>query len=116
MNIELWLEKFKRFWLEKDISSVMDLFTSDVEYYETPFQIFENKSIISKEWEYIYKQKISLLDFEVFAKEGDKFVVLCDLKYKIQSQSFHFKWTYLMKLNSDNKCYFFVQYWEKILK
>ena len=113
-NINIWLENFKKYWLNKEINLVIELFSDNVEYYETPFYKFNNKNEILSAWKYINKQNISYLDFDIFSVEKDKFTIEWELKYNIEEKQFHFKGIYLMTLNSENKCNYFIQYWEKV--
>jgi len=63
-----WLKKFKSFWLEKNIDSILSLFSDDCVYFETPYKKIENKEALRKEWEYIKNHEIKTLNFEVFSE------------------------------------------------
>lgn len=112
MDINIWLRDFKKFWLEKDIESILDLFSNNVEYYENPFLKFKNKNEIEAVWKNIYKQDISFLEFEVFSREDSKFTIKWSLKY-FNEREYVFEWIYLLTLNSNNKCNYFIQYGHK---
>ena len=109
-KINDWLDKFTTFWKTQDISGIMSLFTDDVEYWETPFKKFANSQELHREWENIKNQQNIVINCKVFSKEQEKYSVYWDLKYKDTSnQQKHFKGTYFIRLNPDNKCYYFFQ-------
>ncbi|WP_414837972.1 YybH family protein [Candidatus Nanosalina sp. VS9-1] len=109
-DIEAWMEDFREAWKDKDIDRVMSLFTDGVEYFETPFLKFENREELREEWKGIRDQQDINLDFEVFSSDGDKFTVKWDLEYTQDGESFTSRGVYLIRLNSENNCYNFVQY------
>ena len=43
--IDQWLKDFKDSWMAHDIDAVMELFTHDVDYWETPYQL------VYRDWE-----------------------------------------------------------------
>ena len=109
-EIEKWLTDFKQAWKEKDIDAVLELFTDEVDYYETPFHEFENKDELRDEWESIRDQENIGLEFEVFNSEEDRFTVIWSLNYTQNGEAYESKGVYLIELNSENKCYRFAQY------
>ncbi|MEF8880865.1 MAG: nuclear transport factor 2 family protein [Candidatus Nanohaloarchaea archaeon] len=109
-DIHAWLSDFKEAWIEKNVDEVMEIFTDDVDYFETPFIEFENKKELRDEWNSIEDQKDIDLDLEIFNSEGEKHTVLWSLEYKNCGEAFISKGVYLIKLNSENKCYQFAQY------
>ena len=107
-KINNWLDKFTTFWKTQDIDGVMGLFTSDVEYWETPFVRIFNSVNLRHEWKNIKNQKNIVINCKVFSKEGDKYTVIWDLNYTdLFGQPKHYKGTYLLRLNPDNKCNYF---------
>jgi len=96
---------------KEDIKAILNIFSEDVEYYETPFQRLKNRAEIELAWKEIAPQTDIKLDFEVFNKEGDKYVVKWNLKF-FDKKEFVYKGVYLLSLNSDNKCNYFMQYSE----
>lgn len=109
-DIDGWLKEFKEAWIGKDVDRVMELFTDDVDYYETPFLEFESKDELRDEWKTIQDQKDIEIEFEVFNSEEDRFAVIWSLSYTQDGEVSESKGVYLMKLNSENKCYEFAQY------
>ena len=108
-KINAWLNKFTLFWKTHDLDGVLNLFTDDVEYWETPFTRVFSLDDLRREWSNIKNQQNINLTCKVFSKEEDKYAVVWDLHYTdTNNQSKHYKGIYLLKLNAVNKCdYFF---------
>lgn len=108
-KIDEWLTKFKKTWIALDIDGVISLFTSNVEYWETPFKKLDNLKELRSEWEGINSQSNIKLKFRVFSREDGKYSVIWDMRYEDKDDSQkHCKGTYLLKLNADSKCYYFL--------
>ena len=81
MNIEDWLEKFKKSWINHEVESVLELFEDGVEYWETPFQKVDSFEELKGEWGYVKTQKNIQLDYKVFDSNGKKHSVIWELRY-----------------------------------
>lgn len=108
-QIQEWLHQFKEGWKKGDIDKVLSLFTGDVEYWETPSQKLNSKEM-REEWKSVQQQEEIELNTEVFSGDGDKYTVKWELTYKQEGQKTELKGVYLIKLNSEGKCYEFWQY------
>ena len=109
-----WLELFRTGWVTKDVEKVMELFTDDVEYWETPHKKLLGKSDIENEWKAIFEQQNIELNFEVFSSSNDKHALLWQLTYvddDLETQ--YWAGTYLIALNEAGKCNYFHQTGEK---
>ena len=106
-----WLEKFKCDWLNKDIDSILSLFSDDCVYLETPYQEIVNKDVLKREWEYIVDHEIKTLNFEVFSEVESKIAVEFKYEYILKWEERRFSWVYLIELK-DWKCNYFYQVWE----
>ncbi|HAV11540.1 MAG TPA: hypothetical protein DCX32_03275 [Candidatus Moranbacteria bacterium] len=108
-KINDWLVQFATAWKTHDIDNVLNLFTDDVEYWETPFDKLSSLDELKSEWESIKNQKNIEVLWEVFSKDEDKYAVKWSLEYTDKNYIEKlFKGVYLIKLNPDNKCdYFF---------
>lgn len=109
-KINIWIDKFIQWWKNQNIESVLDLFTNNVEYWETPFIKMSNFDELRNEWEYIKNQENIEIKCDIFSNENDKYTIKWELKYlnKITGINEYFKWVYLLRLNLENKCdYFF---------
>lgn len=114
MNIENWLNSFIIFWKNHDIEWVLSLFTSDIEYWETPFVKIENFDKLRSEWEYIKIQDKIKFNYELFSWVENFYTIKFNLSYTNlnNNENINFNWIYLVKLNSENKCFYFFQCWE----
>lgn len=111
MNIQDWLESFKKYWINKDIDNILKLFSNDVEYWESPYQrIYPNQ--LRSLWEYIYTQFDIKLELSVFSNQEEKYTILWELEYNNQDWLQKYKWIYLMYLNNWI-CNYFLQVWEE---
>lgn len=110
MDIDSWLAEFKNGWKSKDVGSVLSLFTEDVEYYETPFEKLEDKKELRREWEKIKDQRNIDIRTEVFAREENRFAVKWRLSYTEDGKQKELEGVYLIRLNQDNQCEEFWQY------
>lgn len=106
-----WLEKFKKYWLDKDIDSIIELFTDDFIYYETPYQKISNKSILKKEWECILDHEIKALYLNIYLENDSKLVIKSKYEYILNWEHKVFSWIYLVEIE-NYKCKYFYQVWE----
>lgn len=110
MNINDWLEQFKSSWINHDIAAVLALFTDDVEYWESSFRFLKTKKDIESEWQAILRQHEIKLDYRVFSSTDDnKHSVIWDLSYAQDGKIRIVKGIYLLHLNHDGLCDFFMQ-------
>lgn len=108
MNIEQWLEKFNAGWITHDIDSVMQLFTDNVEYWETPYYKLDSKDHLRQEWQAILTQQDITLQTEAFNSSSDnKHAVIWKLAYVRDGELHESAGTYLIGLNPDGMCNFF---------
>jgi ketosteroid isomerase-like protein len=110
-DIEEWLGKFRKNWELGNIDKVLELFTEDVDYHETPFQQIKAADLRS-EWEGVKNQNEIDLEFDVFSSNDEKYTVQWSLEYTENGERNRLKGIYLIKLNENNKCYEFWQYCE----
>ena len=111
MNIEEWLDALRDNWTNKNIPAIMELFSDDIEYWETPYSKLSSLEEIKSEWSSINKQDNIKIDTTIFSKSEpqDCFTVLWKLNYT--SDGIYKNWAgiYLIKLNPQGKCYYFYQ-------
>ncbi|VVB79270.1 Uncharacterised protein [uncultured archaeon] len=112
-EIILWLEKLKEYWLNKDINKIIGLFDKSVSYYESSsLKIpYEN---LSNEWEVINGQNNIFLEFDVFVSHKQKHAVIWKLEYLNNlGKKESYSGTYLIELNDENLCTYFLQVCEE---
>lgn len=108
-NIKEWLDNFKTCWINKDIDSLMCLFSDNVEYYETPFQKLDGKEKVSEVWQEIKDQENIDLKLDLYCSDNNKHVVKWMLGFESNNRHFNYRGIYLIELDSQNMCCFFYQ-------
>lgn len=109
MEISIWLERFEKAWLNKDLRAVINLFSNDVVYFETPFIQLKSSEEILEEWQEVLKTENIEFEYEIFVENQRKGVVNWSLAYDIEEKSVSLKGVYLIKLNEEGLCDYFFQ-------
>jgi hypothetical protein len=109
MDIEKWLNEFSNFWQAKNIDRVLDLFSNDVEYWETPFKKLKSKDEIAKEWQAIMAQENLAITTSLFASESQKHTATWEIVYDKDNSKHVWAGTYFIELNEKGKCVYFLQ-------
>lgn len=112
-NIENWLTDFKSCWVEKDIDSLLCLFSDQVEYYETSTQKLTGKEEISEVWQEVKNQENINLEFSLYCSEKNRHSVKWKLDFTADNGNFDCYGLYLIELDNQGKCSFFYQCTEK---
>ena len=108
MDINQWLEAFNTHWSTHDIDSVVDLFTDDVEYWETPYYKLDSKDHLRQEWQAILTQQDIKLHATIFNSSSDnKHAIIWQLSYIRDGELRESAGTYLIGLNEKGLCNFF---------
>jgi hypothetical protein len=104
------MEQFSKNWQNYKIEEVLNLFSSEVEYWETPFKKIEDIHTLRKEWEYIYTQVNIELKYTILYKDPLMNIVIWTLSYTTK------EWIekrlggiYHIKLDENNICTYFYQ-------
>jgi len=108
-RIKEWLQKFEENWKQKKVDEVLQLFSENVEYHETPTKKLENKEEIRKEWQSINNQKNIELETEVFSSTENKHTVKWHLEYTKNNERKLLNGIYLIQLNEEGKC---IELWQ----
>lgn len=111
--INKWLEKFESSWRAKDVATVLELFTDEVEYWETPFKKVNSKSELTEEWSAIQSQENLVVTTTVFNSEGNKHSVIWGITYDKDGVQQVWSGVYLIELNNEGLCKYFQQIGEK---
>ena len=109
MNINNWLELFKKYWIDGDIESVTSLFSKDVEYFETPERKLKNIDEIKSEWAVVKNQDEIELELNLIGDIDGVYDVEWKLSHYKQGQMHKYKGIYKIRLNESGKCNYFVQ-------
>lgn len=107
-NVENFLMKLKRYWLNKDVENAALLFKKTVFYQEMPFIVpYTTFEEIKLEWEHIKEQDIKEIEFKILAVEKQTAIVEWIFKRDIHE----FNGVYEIKFNLDGECISF-RSWE----
>jgi hypothetical protein len=111
MNIGEWLDAFKNSWTDKDIPAIVELFSDDIEYWETPYKKLSSLEDVKSEWGSIHNQDNIKVETTIFSKSEQQncFTVLWKLGYASNGTQKVWAGVYLIKLNPQGKCYYFYQ-------
>ena len=104
-NNKMWCQKLQKFWQQKEIDKIIELFSENVIYYEEP-----NNKITYKElkfvWSEIKNQNIVSLNFKILSEENNKCITNFILK-----ENTTIDMIYEITLNDENKCTYFKQWY-----
>lgn len=107
--IDRWLEDFRQGWINGEVDKVLNLFSQDVDYYETPSKKLEYSELRS-EWENVKDQKNIQLYTEVFSRAANRYTVKWRLSYRKNGRKKELGGVYLIVLGDEGLCTEFHQY------
>ena len=105
-NCEVWCEDLKKYWQSKQIDKIIDLFDSNVLYYETPRKKLNSFDDLKALWEEIKEQKTDNIGLKVLCISNNK----CIANY-ILNDVVSYDMIYEIELNKENKCIYFKQWY-----
>ena len=99
-----WLNLLKKYWLNKDVESIVKLFSNDCECYDTPFSQNGN---VREDWSEIKTHEIKDISYKVLMRNGYEFFVEFNIQYsnELCNAINH------IKLNNDMKCTYLKQWY-----
>lgn len=110
--IEVWIEEFKKAWLAKNIRAVTNLFTEDVEYWETPFQKIAPRDL-NETWKAVLDQENISLVVEPIVSDGLHHTLRWEVAYERGGDAFQWAGVYIIELSDEGKCNYFYQVGEQ---
>ena len=106
--VQDWLNKLKKYWLNKDIESAVSLFTKTTFYQETPFMKgYTTLEEINEEWQHITNENIKQIDFKILAIDNYTTIVEWYLEQNFEI----YDGIYEIKFNDNLECIYFKS-WE----
>lgn len=106
--VENWLNKLKKYWLNKDIDNAVSLFSKTTYYQETPFtKQYTTLEEINREWQHIKEENIKKIDFKILAIDGLTVIV----EWNLEQSNNIFNGIYEIKFNDKLECIYFKS-WE----
>lgn len=108
-NLENWCNNLKKYWSNKEINKILDLFDKNVEYYESPNEKLETFEKVINTWKEIKSQNIEKIDMQILCREKNKCIANFILKDVVS-----YDMIYEIKLNEIGKCIYFKQWYMEI--
>jgi len=113
--IEEWLKKFGTAWMHRDAQAAADLFSKDVEYYESALEKPVNWNSVVNLWKVVPEnQKKVKFEFSIVSSEGDTSVVNWKMSRTLMPSEQHqdIDGIFIIKLNAEGLCSYFKQWRE----
>lgn len=99
-----WLNKLKKYWFEKDLEKVINLFCNTSFYQETPFiKPYIRFEEIIQEWQHVQTQTIKKIEFEILAIDNNVLIV----NWIFDNGTNNFDGIYEIKFNDRLECIYF---------
>ena len=115
MTIEdanLWLNKLKDFWLNKDIGGAVSLFAKTIYYQETPFlKPYTTIEEIENEWQHVKDENIQDIEFNILAIDKKTIIV----NWKLKQNDENYDGIYEIRFDKELNCVYFKS-WEMLKK
>lgn len=108
-NLEKWCNDLLKYWQNKDINNIINLFDVDVIYYETPKMKINGINNIRKIWKEIKDQNTSNIELNILCQSNNK----CMANY-ILHDTITYDMIYEIELNENNKCIYFKQWFMEL--
>ena len=106
--VQDWLNKLKKYWLNKDIESAVSLFTKTTFYQEAPFmKTYTTFEEIKQEWQHIKNQNIKNIEFKILAIDKNVLIV----EWLFEEDMTAYDGIYEIKFNDNLECIYFKS-WE----
>ena len=106
--VEQWLNKLKKYWLDKDIESAVLLFEKTTFYQETPFMTpYTTLEEIREEWQHIENENIQNIEFKILAIDNFTLIV----QWILKQNDIDYDGIYEIKFNNNLECVYFKS-WE----
>jgi len=106
INYENWCSNLKDYWQRKDITSLINLFSDFVEYYEEPNNRLTSFKEVKQVWEEIKNQNTTNISYKILCINENTCIVNFILKDEVS-----YDMIYEIKLNTENKCIYFKQWY-----
>jgi len=107
---ELWLDKLKKYWFNKDVAGAVSLFKNTKYYQETPFMSpYTTQEEINEEWQHVKNEDIQDIEFKILAL--DNYTLIAEWQLKQNNEEYD--GIYEIKFNKDLECIYFKS-WEML--
>lgn len=104
-NNIIWCQKLQKFWQDKEITKIIELFDQNVIYYEEPNNQINYNELVTI-WSEIKDQETTNLEFKILLEDNNK----CIANFLLKGET-TIDMIYEIKLNDENKCIYFKQWY-----
>ncbi|MFZ1812246.1 MAG: nuclear transport factor 2 family protein [Candidatus Saccharimonadales bacterium] len=111
--IDKWLEFFCHSWKHRDIDAIMELFSDDIEYWESPYEQLLSLESVKEIWQAIHKQENIKIQTRVVMSQERKYLVEWSLEYTQDLSHNIWGGLYIIELDETGRCTYFYQVGEK---
>lgn len=106
--VEGWLNLLEKYWIDKKIEKVLELFKQTTFYQETPFsKPYTTIEEIKEEWQHIKNETIKKVEFQIVAIENNIVIV----EWYLEQNNEIYDGIYEIKFNEKLECIYFKS-WE----
>jgi len=103
-----WFQDMITNWKKKKVDKIVELFSEECEYYETPFEKLENKGAIITAWQDIAAHNIKSLTYTILGQQNNR----CIARVLIEEKDDRIvDMIYSFELDHDKKCTKFTQWY-----
>jgi hypothetical protein len=115
-NYNSWITDFGKCWEKKDFSMLKDLLSANIEYYENPNQNpLTNKVEIVNQWEKDLKRQREIsFSYEILKADENLCIANWKASFLIDTEEYKYDGIYIIRLNENNQCTYFKQWWVKL--
>lgn len=108
-----WLNNLKSVWENKDIKLLGDIIADNTEYFETPYGTPHTTGIeVIEQWENdLENQSDIYFDFNILIENKDSCIANWNAEFKRDGDVLKMDGIFHFKLDKDNKCVYFKQWW-----
>lgn len=92
MNIEAFMQGYKRAWETRDPAMFAALFHLEGRYHNTPFQVQVGRAALVEYWKRVQLQEDVQLSFEVLSDQGDTGIAHWHVTYRVASEELFQIW------------------------
>lgn len=108
-----WLNNLKSVWENKDTDLLKDIIADTTKYFETSYGTPHTTNIeVIDQWEKDLEDQSDIyFNFEVLMENKDGCIANWDVEFKRDGNVLKMDGIFHFKLDSDNRCIYFKQWW-----
>ena len=109
----IWLTGLKKSWEEKNFDVLSDILADDLEYFESPFgpPITSRQKVVEQWKKDLPSQSEIEFNYEILAAWEFYCIANWNACFVRDNKTVHLDGIFYFKLNSENRCKYFKQWW-----